>query len=275
MTISVTDALMEGPAAISFSGGRTSGYMLKMIWDDCGGKLPEDVIPIFANTGKERNETLDFVHAFTEVWGIPVRWVEYRSEAPFFQEVDYSTASRAGEPFSALIAKKKMPPNWQARFCTQYLKVEAMTRLMESLGYPRGTYLEVIGLRHDEGRRLLRMYERNDTDKRRCLAPLDKAKVTLRDVASFWRSQPFDLNLDPGEGNCDLCFLKGRNLRKELIRRRPDAWSWWSEQELSVNGFFDKRDSYAELAAEVSQQRDMFPTDEEHDVECGLLCGAE
>lgn len=165
-----------------------------------------------------------------------------------------------------------MPPNWQARFCTQTLKVETMTRLMVSLGYPKGTYREVIGLRHDEGRRLMSMYERNDKDKRLCVAPLDKAKVTVEDVAAFWRKQPFDLGLDPGEGNCDLCFLKGRGLRKELMRRRPGSEHWWSKQEESVNGFFDRRDSYAELAAEAGD--DLFSIQDEHDVECGLLCGA-
>lgn len=267
--------MIPGPAYISFSGGRTSGYMLKMLWDEHGGGFPANVIPIFANTGKERPETLEFVRAFTAVWGIPVRWVEYRSSPPFFQEVTFASASRLGEPFAALIKKKQMPPNWQARFCTQFLKVEAMIRLMASWGYPAGTYLEVIGLRHDEGRRLLKMYERNDILKRQCIAPLDKAKVTLREVSDFWRGQPFDLNLEPGEGNCDLCFLKGRGIRKELIRRRPEGWRWWSEQELSVKGFFDKRDSYAQLAAEVSQQPNIFPLEEEHDVECGLVCGVE
>jgi 3'-phosphoadenosine 5'-phosphosulfate sulfotransferase (PAPS reductase)/FAD synthetase len=265
--------VIGAPACISFSGGRTSGYMLKMIWDEHGAKFPADVIPIFANTGKERSETLDFVHAFTTVWGIPVRWVEYRPASPFFEEVSFETASRSGEPFASLIAKKGMPPNWQARFCTQALKVETMARLMASLGYPTGSYVDVIGLRHDEGRRLLKMYERNDTSARRCIAPLDKAKITVADIAAFWRKQPFDVALNPGEGNCDLCFLKGRGLRKELIRRRPNSWRWWSEQELSVGGFFDRRAMYASLASE--SRHDLFSLDEEHDVECGLLCAAE
>lgn len=264
--------VIDGPARISFSGGRTSGYMLKMIWDSFGGRFPDDIIPIFANTGKERQETIDFVHAFTSIWGIPVRWVEWCPKAPFFEEVNYNSASRAGEPFAALIAKKGMPPNWQARFCTQKLKVEAMTSLMASLGYPAGTYREVIGLRHDEGRRLLKMFERNEKDKRQCVAPLAKAKITIDEVRAFWQRQPFDLGLDPGEGNCDLCFLKGKGLRKELIRRGAD-WRWWSEQELSVAGFFDRRDSYAELAA--SAGNDLFVLAGEHDVECGLLCGVE
>ena len=36
------------PAVISFSGGRTSAYMLKMILDAHDGRLPEDLSIVFA-----------------------------------------------------------------------------------------------------------------------------------------------------------------------------------------------------------------------------------
>ncbi|THF55938.1 adenine nucleotide alpha hydrolase family protein [Pseudothauera rhizosphaerae] len=53
---------VEGPAVISFSGGRTSGMMLRKILDSHGGQLPNDVRVLFANTGKEAPETLDLPH---------------------------------------------------------------------------------------------------------------------------------------------------------------------------------------------------------------------
>ena len=52
--------LPNGNVQISFSGGRTSGYMLHAIMEANGG-LPERARVVFANTGRERNETLDFV----------------------------------------------------------------------------------------------------------------------------------------------------------------------------------------------------------------------
>ena len=48
------------PTVISFSGGRTSGYMLWRILQSNNG-LPEDAIVTFANTGKEEEATLQFV----------------------------------------------------------------------------------------------------------------------------------------------------------------------------------------------------------------------
>lgn len=263
--------LVEAPAYVSFSGGRTSGYMLRHIVMEHGGSLPDGVVAVFANTGKEREETLTFVRNFTDVWGIPVHWVEWRPSSQGFAEVDYASASRAGEPFSALIAKKRMPPNWQARFCTEFLKVKTIAAFLKSIGMPE-VHTEAIGLRHDEGLRLMKMLERNGTTGRRCVAPLAKARVTGADVASFWRGQPFDLGLMPGEGNCDLCFLKGRRLRRELIRQRPETAKWWSDEEQSVNGFFDRRDSYSGLAAEVRQSPDLFDIEVERDAECGLIC---
>ena len=49
------------PAVISFSGGRTSAYMLRSVVDAYGGSLPADIAVIFANTGLERPETLEFI----------------------------------------------------------------------------------------------------------------------------------------------------------------------------------------------------------------------
>lgn len=98
---------IEGPAVISFSGGRTSAYMLRHILDAHGGSLPEDVHVCFMNTGKERPETLDFIRACSQRWGVRVRWLEFQRPGegrPTWRELNYDTASRAGEPFEALIA---------------------------------------------------------------------------------------------------------------------------------------------------------------------------
>lgn len=47
--------LVAGPALISFSGGRTSAFMLHEILATHGGQLPPDVHVAFANTGKEHD----------------------------------------------------------------------------------------------------------------------------------------------------------------------------------------------------------------------------
>ncbi len=64
-------------AVVSFSGGRTSGYMLKHIVDAHGGRLPEDITVVYANTGLKRPETLDFVDTCAIACGVPIAWAEY------------------------------------------------------------------------------------------------------------------------------------------------------------------------------------------------------
>ena len=97
---------IQGPASISFSGGRSSGMMLVMIVDAYGGRLPEDCHILFANTGKEREETLEFVRRMEEHICHKIRWLEYRPakhQVDAWTEVDYATAARQGEPFREII----------------------------------------------------------------------------------------------------------------------------------------------------------------------------
>lgn len=277
---------IEGPALISFSGGRTSGFMLWHILDAYDGKLPDDVHVCFANTGKEREETLRFVHECGSRWGVQVRWLEYagtgtpnksHGAVPFCQ-VAFATASRNSEPFDRLLEGKTSLPNWQARWCTTYLKVLPMFSFMASMGFAEGSYLECTGLRADEAWRVLKMHGRNSENGGRCCAPLDQAGVTKRDVMAFWAAQPFDLGLTPGEGNCDLCFMKGAKLRASLIRDNPALAMWWAAKEVDGR-FFDRRTRYATLASDVQRSPDLFlndsDPDDEHDAECGLWCAGE
>jgi len=269
--------LITGPALISFSGGRTSGYMLHQIVQAHGGSLPEGVHVLFANTGKERAETLRFVHECGSRWNVRVVWLEWRDTAEQFEIVGFNSASRRGEPFQALIEKKKALPNGTARWCTSMLKILPMHAYMAALGHPIGTYREAVGLRHDEGRRLLTMYANNDRDKRQCVAPLSKAKIVKADVMSFWQGQPFDLGLRTWEGNCDYCFNKGRAIRERIARDNPDVPLWWAAQECALGKTFAMRESVSEIIKYIDRTPMLFLDDpvEEYDVECGLHCSLE
>ena len=67
--------LSDGPTVISFSGGRTSGLMLRRVLDAHGGALPPDVHVVFTNTGKERPETLAFVAECARQWGVAIHCI--------------------------------------------------------------------------------------------------------------------------------------------------------------------------------------------------------
>ena len=239
---------IEGPAVISFSGGRTSAYMLRRMLDV---GLRPDVHVLFANTGKERLETLDFVADCARTWNVDVHWLE-RSHG----EVTVESASRQGEPFEALIHQRKFTPNPVARFCTQELKIRPMRDWMRARGYEHWT--NVVGIRADEPRRVAKMRAATEARHEWDIAfPLADAGITERDVMAFWSMQSFDLQLQKHEGNCDLCFLKGPRKRQQIIRDRPDLAVWWIKQEQTIAPFRIDCPSYAALAA----QGDLFHDD--------------
>ena len=221
------------PAVISFSGGRTSAYLLGHIVDAYGGRLPPDVHVVFANTGREMPATLDFVNECAKRWDVPIAWVEYRWDAPHHTHyVTRASASRDGEPFAALIRRKGWLPNATMRSCTGWLKsarIEAHAR--HTLGLK--SWHAVIGLRHDEPSRVARMRARDcgSSTGAHAVLPLDDARVVESDVLAYWKAQPFDLSLDGYAGNCDLCFLKKRAKLLHLIRERPQRADWWIAQE--------------------------------------------
>lgn len=239
------------------------------------------------NTGKEREETLRFVHKCASRWNVKVHWVEWREGKPGFKEVDFNLASRFGEPFAALIAKKQYLPNAVTRFCTQELKIRPMRDFCRSLGWDR--WINVIGLRYDEGMRVLKALGRNDDGKERfsVAMPLSRAHITKRDIMLFWLGanadpkrltnslpQGFDLGLSDHEGNCDLCFLKGRSKLAAIMRDQPGLEAWWINEENVLEARFVTERSYSSILQQVNDQDDFFMprATNEHEVECGLIC---
>lgn len=268
---------IEGPAVLSVSGGRSSAYMLWRVLQAHGGALPADVVAVFANTGKEREETLEFVHACAQHWSVPIAWVEFRARRSI-EVVDFERASRKGEPFDALIEQRQFVPNPLRRFCTEELKVNTIRWFIEqTLGWT--SWRNVVGLRADEGHRLLKAYARNAQGGApwTSVRPFDKGQVMKRDVRAFWNEQPFDLKLRGDESNCDLCFLKRPPILKTLMHERPEAAAWWIEKERQVGAQFNVRESYAAMADEASRQMHLFTIDQdvEADEECGLICAGE
>ena len=267
------------PTLISFSGGRTSGYMLYKILDSYDGVLPDDVHVTFANTGKEMPETLGFINDCAVNWNVNVRWLELdiHDERPIYRtkEVTYETASRNGEPFEALIKRKKMLPNVMMRICTEQMKVNVMKRFMQEQDYKH--WANVIGLRYDEPKRVTKQRKQNDSGKNKwtSLVPLYDNKVMVEDVALFWEKNEFDLKLPNHSGktlagNCDLCFLKGTRTLIKLIKEKPELADWWIEQEQKISkpdediATFNKSRSYTdlvELARLDAKQISMFEDD--------------
>ena len=257
------------PRIVNFSGGRSSGYMLWHILQAHGGALPDYARVAFANTGKERNETLDFVQECGERWNVDIAWLEYRNEPDraggpkdprhLHVVVNHNSASRNGEPFTAVINAKSMLPNIAMSFCSQELKTRTVGRFVRrDLGWP--VHIDVLGMRHDEPKRW------KDALMKHCKTeyPMVHAEVDEKAVLDWWKEHPFDLGIHGDYGNCDLCFKKGAGKLQRLIGEEPERLKWWTNHESLENqkrwgsgrhrpsrATWSKRWTYEELARQA------------------------
>lgn len=225
---------MKKKLLISFSGGRTSAYMTKLLLDNYQNEY--EMIIVFANTGKEREETFDFILECEKQFGFKTIWIEavtnpIHGKGVTAKVVTYETASRNGEPFEASIAKHGIP-SVKAPHCTRELKRYAIRNYAKSIGWK--DYWTAIGYRVDEIDRVP-----PDHVKQKILMPLISYQhgITKNDVNKFWSQQNFDLKLKTYEGNCDLCYKKSFRKLMTLIKENPTMSDWWLEMENKYDQF--------------------------------------
>lgn len=280
---------LTGPTCLSFSGGRTSAYMLhEVLRHNKGEDLERWLVVCFANTGKEEEATLRFVRECGQRWGVLIAWIEYRDDDAGFAVVDFKTAARQGEPFEALIRKRAYLPNPVTRFCTSELKIRPMHKWLRARGWSteENPVDMMIGLRADEPSRVAKIRARGATSESRhswMAMPLADAGVTVGDVQAFWDAQPFNLELPTYKGrtlagNCDLCFLKPAGQVQSLIAEKPQRAVWWAKMEAlalaskpSGAVFRSDRPSYAAMMKTAETQGDLYGHEDEEALAC--FCG--
>lgn len=127
--------------------------------------------------------------------------------------------------------------------------------------------MSALGIRADEPGRVNREPQKERWQR---WYPLADAGVSKHDVASFWRQQPFDLQLvnikgKTPLGNCDGCFLKSEANLAALARDYPERHQWWPDMEdmvsewtLGMGAKFRKEFSRRELRWSVDNQGRLF-----------------
>jgi hypothetical protein len=211
---------------VSFSGGRTSGYMAKRLKDEYADTY--ELVFVFANTGEEHEKTLIFVDRCDKEFGLNVVWVEavtHHGEriGCTHKVVTFETAARNGEPFEDMIRKYGIP-NKAYPHCTRELKANAMRSYAASIGWETGTFKFAVGIRADEPARLSEVPDR--------VYPLAHwFPITKRGVLQWWSRQTFDLGLEAHQGNCKWCWKKSLKKHGMLVRESPEVFDFPAQME--------------------------------------------
>lgn len=210
--------------SISFSGGRTSALMTKLLLDEFKGRRHIEIT--FANTGLEHEETLKFVdQCDREMFDGKVVWLEAvvhrgKRKSTTHRIVDFASASRKGEPLTA-VAEKYGTANQTYGSCNREAKVNVMTSYFRSIGWKPNTYSTAIGIRNDEVDRV----------SLRSMAvgvfyPCIDNGIRKDDVEKFWEEQPFRLNIPEHYGNCVGCFKKSTRKLMTIAQDDASVFDW-------------------------------------------------
>lgn len=228
---------------VSFSGGRTSAYMVDRLLSEYRDHY--SFVILFANTGQEHDETLEFVRKCDERWGGIVIWLEAvvhpeKGEGTRYRVVSYETCTRRHQvgdetPFAQVIKKYGIPGPTAKQICTRELKgapMAAYRRDWEAARSSKGNKvrcLNAIGIRTDEVERRL---PADKMKKFRVVYPLlDWFPADKADVLDFWESQPFDLGIPEHYGNCVTCWKKSDAKHVKIILVHPEFYDFFRKME--------------------------------------------
>ena len=219
---------------ISFSGGETSAYMTWWLLNEF--KDWKEMIVVFANTGEENEQTLEFVNKCDKELGFNTVWVEAVIN-PIFRKgtrhkiVTFETANRNGNPFEKMIEKYGMP-NINYPHCSRELKGNVIRSYARSIKWKKNDYKTAIGIRSDEIDRISK-----DWEKEKLWYPLISSKITKPFINKFWNNQSFRLELKGYEGNCKTCWKKSLRKHLTIAKEHPNHFDNFKLWEMKFDRF--------------------------------------
>ncbi len=225
---------MREPLVVSFSGGQSSAFMCDFLLQNYADAFEFHFV--FANTGREHEETLIFADKVDKLFGLKLVWLEgYTSPehgvGMSHRIVSFETAARNGEPFEQLISVEGIP-NVSRQKCSDYLKTQTIRSWMRAVGLARRGWCAktAIGMRADEPERA--DMDKASTKRYNLVYPLAHwGAFDKEDVNYFWDRMPFKLNIPPHYGNCLTCFKKSDAKLYLIAHEHPEWFAWNRDME--------------------------------------------
>lgn len=211
---------MKELVTIGFSGGLSSAFMTIKLIREYSHKY--DFLCIFANTGKEHEETLKFVDRCDKAFNLSVVWLEavfHKGRVGATHKiVDFKSAHRGKDIFESMCAKYGIP-NAAYPHCNRELKINVIKSFKRAEGVVKNKY--AIGYRVDEIDRMS-----VDAKKRNIIYPMISMFPTFNpEVRDFWDKQDFTLGIPSHLGNCVTCWKKSARKQLTIAKHAPEMFA--------------------------------------------------
>ena len=202
---------------VSFSGGRTSAYLVWLM--EKTKKAGEKIVYIFMDTGAEHQKTYDFVRAVSKHFGVEIICLRVDinpelGKANGYRVVSIDEIGPDLKPWSDMI-KKCGVPYFGGAFCTDRMKLGPFTKYCNE-HFGKGSYETWLGIRADEPKRL------SKKDGIRYLAEI--SDFDKQDILDWWGEQDFDPGIDEWLGNCVFCMKKSDLKLAAAQRDEPELY---------------------------------------------------
>jgi hypothetical protein len=224
---------------VSFSGGETSAFMAQWLNNHYEKYGYKNIVFVFANTGLENEQTLEFIDRCDKYFNLNVQWIEaeivqLHKKGTRFYRTDFENASRNGEPFEQMISKYGIP-NQANPHCTRELKGAPISAF--GVEWFNGEkYHTAIGIRQDEADRM-----NAKAKEMGFIYPLISSRMmpsTKPMINFYWRSMPFRLELKGYQGNCKTCWKKADKKLYQIAKENPKAFEFMDTMEQKYGNFF-------------------------------------
>ena len=263
---------------VTISGGRSSAMAARYIQTSEKYKDYEKLY-VFANTGQERPETIQFLKDIVNFWGIDLNIVEgvysdIMGVGVGYKLVDFGTLSMDSEPFTGAVMHYNKGvfdglPFDQAPYCSRAMKADPCKKIADEV-FGVNNYIKSIGFRKEDMPKRITLTEAK-VDKTRIFPLLTDFDVIIgqKELNYFWAKQPFKLQIHGDLGNCELCWKKSDKVLIENIRKGAKTIEWWQTMEEKYgNTSFRGRKSINDLIKLASLPDTMkipFPENDEGD----------
>lgn len=229
---------------VSFSGGRTSAYLCKIMIDTYGR---DNVDFIYMDTGAEHSETYEFIRKVNDEFGLNLICLRGDFSRPLgggvgYSVVDINSLKPDLKPFKEMVTKYGVP-YIGGMFCTDRMKLKPFKKYCDDT-YGKGNYDTWLGIRFDEPKRLWGDNKKSllSTYKQLSICGLNSFQMSdmfqavsrgLASVASYNLSALAE----------SLCLKRLASLKKDKLsylaqltdHEKPDILNYWSKMSFDLN----------------------------------------